>query len=256
MKTIKIYSLLFTFFVLAIMPASIFAGDYAALNFIGFSADGKYLAFEEYGTQDGSGFPYSNYYFIDVAKNSYAAAPVKMLFDDSKMTDESQIPAEDVMRLKAKKAAAVNLKKFKIAAGNTGALLVARLPTDIDAGKISPNDENKNQVIKFYGEEYEGYGADIFELNLMTSKSGSKRCKEYGFDDTLKFELSLKETRGDKSKVLQKDKDLPESRGCVNTYSVQNVYSYKGKIAVFMNTYSYGFEGPDMRYMVVTGNLR
>lgn len=253
MKTIKIYSLLFTFFVLAIMPASVFAGDFATLNFIGFSEDGKYLAFEEYGTQDGSGFPYSNYFFIDVAKNSYAAAPIKQTFNDF---DESNPPGEDVVRLKTKKAAAANLKKFKIVAGNTGALLVARLPTDIDAGKINPNDENKNQIIKFYSEEYEGYGGDIFELRLITSNANSKRCKDYGFDDTLKFELSLKDTRSDTSKSLQKDKDLPESRGCVNTYSMQNVYSYKDKIAVFINTYSYGFEGPDMRFIVVTGNFR
>ncbi|MGE6786024.1 DUF2259 domain-containing protein, partial [Ensifer adhaerens] len=33
------------------------AGDYAALQPIGFSADGNVFAFEEYGVQDGSGFP-------------------------------------------------------------------------------------------------------------------------------------------------------------------------------------------------------
>lgn len=253
MKTIKIYSLLFTFFVLAIMPASVFAGDYATLNFIGFSDDAKYLAFEEYGTQDGSGFPYSNYYFIDVAKNSYAAAPIKQTFNDF---DESNPPSENVVRLKTKKAAAANLKKFKIVAGNTGALLVARLPTDIDAGKIKPGDENKNQIIKFYDQEYAGYGGDIFELRLTTSKVDLKRCEDYNFEATLKFELSLNSSRKDKAKILQKDKDLPESRGCPHTYSVQSVYSYKNQIAVFMNVYTYGFEGPDMRYMVVMGNLR
>lgn len=252
MKTIKIYSLLFTFFVLAIIPASVFAGDFATLNFIGFSEDGKYLAFEEYGTQDGSGFPYSNYYFIDVTKNSYAVAPIKQTFKDF---DESNPPGEDVVRLKTKKAAAANLKKFKIVPGNTGALLVARLPTDIDAGKIEPNDENKNQVIKFYDEEYEGYGGDIFELRLKISKVDLKRC-DYNYEPTLKFELLLKSTRNDTEKILQKDKDLPESRGCPHTYSVQNIYTYKNKIAVFMNVYTLGFEGPDMRFMVVSGNFR
>jgi predicted secreted protein len=249
MKNLKIYSLLFAFFVLAVMPASVFAGDFATLNFIGFSEDGKYLAFEEYGTQDGSGFPYSNYYFVETAKNSYAAAPVK------KFTENETI-SENAIRLQAKKAAAVNLRKFKIAAGNTGTLLVARLPTDIDVQKIAPGSENKDQTIKFYDEEYECYGGDIFELGLKTSKANAKRCEDYGFDfDILKFELSLK-TNGVEEKILQKDKDLPESRGCPHTYSVQNVYSYKNQIAVFVNIYKYGFEGPDMRYMVVTGNYR
>ena len=252
MKTIKIYLLLFAFFIFALMPASVFAGDFATLNFIGFSEDGKYLAFEEYGTQDGSGFPYSTYYFIETAKNAYAAAPIKIT------VREEPVPTEESIRLKAKKAAATNLNKFKIVTGNTGTLLAARLPTDIGAEKIIPNDENKNQTIKFYDDQYEGYGGDIYELRLMTSKADSKPCKDYGFekDSIVKFELSLKNTNGGKETVLQKDKTLPESRGCTHTYSVQNVYTYKNQIAVFMNTYTYGFEGPDMRFMVVTGNFR
>ena len=254
MKTTKIYLLLFAFFVTAIMPASIFAGDFATLNFIGFSEDGKYLAFEEYGTQDGIGFPYSTYYFIETAKNSYAAAPVKMTVKEG--IDEDAIPSEDAIRLTAKKSAAANLKKFKIVTGNTGVLLAARLPTDINVEKLDQGSENKNQTIKFYGADYEGYTPNFFELSLKSSASNSKRCQGFGFDDTLKFELSLKDSSGGTSKILQKDKDLPESRGCVNAYSVQNIYTFKDKIAVFINNYSYGFEGPDMRYMVVTGNFK
>ena len=36
------------------------AGDTATPQVLGFSADGKVFAFEEYGIQDGSGFPYAN----------------------------------------------------------------------------------------------------------------------------------------------------------------------------------------------------
>ena len=45
-------------------PAS--AGDRAQFNPIGFSEDGRYFAFEEFGIQDGSGFPYSNTFIIDL----------------------------------------------------------------------------------------------------------------------------------------------------------------------------------------------
>ena len=255
MKNIKIYLILIVFGVLAIMPANIFAGDYATLNFIGFSEDGKYLSFEEYGTQDGSGFPYSNYYFVDTAKNSYAAAPIKKTYDDSKMTDESQIPGEEVMRLQAKKAAAANLKKFKIVPGNTGNLLVARLLTDLNGEKIKPGDEKKDQIVKFTDYVSSNYFENEYELRLKTSKVNLKRC-DYNYEPTLKFEISLKDVRGNTEKILQKDNDLPESRGCPHTYSVQNIYAYKDKIAVFMNIYTIGFEGPDMRFMVVTGSLR
>ena len=65
--------ILFAFVLLITLAVGIHAGDYAELNYIGVSKDGKHLAFEEYGTQDGSGYPYSNIYFIDVDKNVYAA---------------------------------------------------------------------------------------------------------------------------------------------------------------------------------------
>ena len=43
------------------------AGDFAKREIHGFSVDGGLFAFEEYGVQDGSGFPYSNIYVIDTA---------------------------------------------------------------------------------------------------------------------------------------------------------------------------------------------
>jgi predicted secreted protein len=51
----------------AIAAASVpaLAADTAALSILGFSRDQGVFAFEEYGIQDGSGFPYSNIYAID-----------------------------------------------------------------------------------------------------------------------------------------------------------------------------------------------
>ena len=43
------------------------AGDGAAINVLGFSADGRYFAFEQYGEQDGSGSFYSTITAIEVA---------------------------------------------------------------------------------------------------------------------------------------------------------------------------------------------
>ncbi|MGQ3280698.1 MAG: DUF2259 domain-containing protein, partial [Shinella sp.] len=39
------------------------AGDFSTFQTLGFSPDGKVYAFEEFGVQDGSGFPYSTVYF-------------------------------------------------------------------------------------------------------------------------------------------------------------------------------------------------
>jgi len=59
------------------------AGDIAALQSIGFSVDGSVYAFEEYGIQDGSGFPYSNIYVIDTVKDVYLpGTPIRVRLDD------------------------------------------------------------------------------------------------------------------------------------------------------------------------------
>ena len=55
------------------------AGDRALFQPIGFSADGRYFAFEEYGVQDGSGFPYSNTYILDLPADKWVnGTPVRM----------------------------------------------------------------------------------------------------------------------------------------------------------------------------------
>ena len=48
------------------------AGDTAELNILGFSGDSSIFAFEEYGVQDGSGFPYSTIYVIDTSSADLA----------------------------------------------------------------------------------------------------------------------------------------------------------------------------------------
>ncbi len=254
MKHIKLFFLSFSFCVAIFTATSVIAGDYAQLNFIGFSADGKYLAFEEFGTQDGSGFPYSNIYFVDVEKNSFAAPPVKKTIGEG-LIDESKIPGEDFIRAKARTAAAANLRKYKILAGNTGKLVVARLLTDLNVEKIKPNGEKKDQVIAFTDEVFTNVYENIYELSLKTSEVKIKEC-DYNYEPVLKFDLLLNGRNFDAPRILQSDRSLPASRNCPLTYSIQNIYLFGNKIAVFMNVYSMGFEGPDMRYLVVTGKYR
>lgn len=245
MNTIK-KSFLSIAFLLFVCSANIFAGDYASLNVIGFSQDGKYLAFEEYGTQDGSGYPYSTIYFIETAKNSFAAKAVQVRLDNETAT-------EATARLKAKTSAAATLKKLKIVTGNVGDLVVARLITDLNSGGIGK--DNKNQLIKFTDYRVSDYFENEFELNLKTSEVKVKPCVDYIDRPGLKIDLTLKNVRKEDSKtiILQSDKSIPESRNCPHDYSIQNVYTYKNHIAVFLNVYTAGFEGPDMRYMAVTG---
>lgn len=221
------------------------AGDYATLDFIGFSKDGRYLAFEEYGVQDGSGFPYSSFYFVDVAKNSFAAPSISVRLDNEQAT-------ENQARAKAKLKAAEVLRKFRIVNGNTGQLTVARMLTDLS---VEPPGSGKSQTINFAAIVGSMYRSGDYELVLNPTEVKIKTC-EYTEQPVYKFDLSVKDKETGKTISLQKDGKLPNSRSCPIDYAMQFVYLYEDNIAVFLNTYFIGFEGPDMRYLVVTGKYK
>src|SRR5690606_32743445 len=65
------------------------AGDMATVQILGFSDDGGIFAFEEYGVQDGSGFPYANRYYIDTANDTFLpGTPVRVRLDDEQASVE------------------------------------------------------------------------------------------------------------------------------------------------------------------------
>ncbi|MEO8041307.1 MAG: DUF2259 domain-containing protein [Acidobacteriota bacterium] len=228
-----------------IFGSTVFAGDYATLNFLGFSKDGRYLAFEEYGVQDGSGFPYSNVYFGDVAKNSFASPSISIRLENERAT-ESQA------RAKARLKSAPILKKLRIVTGNTGQLTVSRMLTDLSG---DTPESGKPQKINFAEIVTSMYRRGDYELVLNPVEVKVKAC-DYNDQPIYKFDLSLKDKGVDKTVSLQKDGSLPPSRSCPIDYAMQFVYLYEDKIAVFLNTYYMGFEGPDMRYLVVTGKYK
>ena len=86
------------------------AGDFASFQPIGFSADGSVFAFEEYGVQDGSGFPYSNIFFIDTRKDAFLpGTPIRLRIDE-----ENTSLAE--VRARAAAKAAPLVQKFDLGA--------------------------------------------------------------------------------------------------------------------------------------------
>jgi predicted secreted protein len=232
-------------FALVMFGSIVRAGDYATLNFLGFSKDGRYLAFEEYGVQDGSGFPYSSFYFVDVAKNSFAAPSINVRLDNEQAT-------ENQARAKARLKAAAILRKLRIVNGNLGQLTVSRMLTDLD---VPAPGGGKSQKIKFAEIVGSMYRRGDYELTLNQSEVKLKTC-EYTDYPVYKFDISLKDKDADKTVSLQKDGTLPSSRSCPIDYAMQFVYLYEDNIAVFLNTFYTGFEGPDMRYLVVTGKYK
>ncbi|MBS1793099.1 MAG: DUF2259 domain-containing protein [Acidobacteria bacterium] len=254
MRTKNLFIFLLTALIFGAAPAVVTAGDFAFFKFLGFSRDGKYLAFEESGSYDGSGGYYTHTFFVDTEKNEYALAPG--LIDN--FLYENPLPPKPQTRLerKIKLETAARLRQLKIVDGNTGDLLVAHLPTDWTNEPFYETDGASTETVKFNNVVYANSrdAEKYYELTLKTLPAESKDCGT----DVFKFELLLADKTSSEERpvqVLQSDKTLPESRGCAYGYRIERVYFYGDRIAVFLQVFSQGFEGPDLRYRVVTARL-
>lgn len=268
--------------VLASLSVGVFAGEYADLNFIGFSKDGKYLAFEESGRWDPSDALFSNTYFINVDDNSYALPPVRIDDFVEPWADRNPFAARD-RKLRALTAA--NLRKLKIVTGDRGTLVVSHLLTDWsfekpvmeDSSTINPDrtlgppvkapnyegaffwsyDPIQKVIFNDYLNPNSANTGEYYELTLKSIEVEAPESNRSG--GTYKFELTLDDrTRHEllETQVLQKDSILPAARKFPYGYRIERVYVKGKKIAVFLNVFNHGFEGVSMRYMVVTGEFR
>ena len=76
---------------LMLVSSPTFAGDYANLRFLGFSQDGNYLAFEEWGEADGIGGMYAKTYVVNTVKNDFAIKPLTFREDSEKPAAAAKI---------------------------------------------------------------------------------------------------------------------------------------------------------------------
>ncbi len=223
---------------LLITSSLTWAGDAAQLNFIGFSKTGKNLAFQEYGTEDGSNVTYATTYFIDVEKNKYAAKPVTTRNEN----DKNKLSEHSVQQINLGQATDL-LTQLGIVTHNRGQKLASRLITDLGV--------NPKEVQFVLTPPLGGTLPSRYTLKL-TEESAEADC--FGMGEPKIFTLSL--FKGEQESILQKDTQIPQSRGCPLSYRIQDVYWYQDKyIAVFINILTLGFEGQNLRYQVVTGKL-
>ncbi len=258
------------------------AGDYAEMKFIGFSEDGKYLAFEQYGDWDVHvGGSYATTYFVDVEKNVYDAAP--SVFDYSLNTEQHTGLSEAAKMSRYKASVAAGIKRFKIVIGNTGKLVAAHLETDRsfekpemrEVEKLKSDGTSIKKLMPFYqGDSFLLpehnpnkiiFNPIIYPVNPDFEKlyelelkhiAAEKPCEAKGnVVNASIIELTIKQVDHQLDsplQILQRDKTLPEVRGCPYAYRIEQVFLYKDNLAVFINVYTMGFPGSTMRYMVVT----
>ena len=223
-------------------PPSAVAGDAADLNMLGFSADGGIFAFEEYGIQDGSGFPYANRYYIDTTRDAFVAgSPIRI-------QPQSEDPSIETVRAEARKKGEAIVSDAELAKhpGYTAAINpISELSADPFriVANSSPLYPQPSDPMEFRLEELEGIKPGI-------------KCEEW--QEIRGFRLLKIDTRpGGTTKVLHEDKQIPASRGCPLGYRLGAVQSYFPDggphiAVVILAVRSFGFEGPDYRWLAVS----
>ena len=238
----KIISLLISLVLLTLSICfSAQAGDFAKREIHGFSVDGGLFAFEEYGVQDGSGFPYSNIYVVDTATDQWTAgSPYRIRLDDETKTVFDA-------REKARILAGTAMKSFE----NRGNVVATNRATElgIDDKRMIANPRLVVPPID-----------DAIEFRLEEIPfAGTETCEAFGA--TKGFRLLKIGTRdGDETIMLHEDTSVPESRNCPLGYALADLVTYypEGKspvFAVLIRMQTVGFEGPDGRYLAVTGRF-
>ncbi|MFZ1680247.1 MAG: DUF2259 domain-containing protein [Rhizobiaceae bacterium] len=225
----------------ALSPAR--AGDVASRDVIGFSANGGIFAFEEFGVQDGSGFPYANRFYIDTATDRFLpGSPVRVRIDDENANvDEARRQARE------KGEAVTSEADF---AGNPG--------YTAGANGIGEWSADPSRMIVNPRPVFPAIDAPLeFRIDAVPAPP-EPRC---GGTEELRA-LRVWRVRigvGAAVELIHDDKGrIPTSRGCPTGYRIAEVRTFfpDGGPAVYALTLAVegiGFEGPDYRHIALTG---
>ena len=224
---------------LAVAPA--LAGDRANLNILGYSEDGRYFAFEEYGVHDGSGGNYSHIFVVDLAADKWTYGSP---FTVEEGGDTEDTPPLAHTRAKALAKAQEKLKPLKI---NTSVEILALL------GDSVPDADGKSMLLA--NTVCCAPGATDDRHMTLTLKTFPAKLNEDYCNDMASVGYSLSFNDGTTTTVLHKDgATLPKSRGCTldyRLYAVVAPFDGAGQWVAIISSYPFGFEGPDRRFLVV-----
>ena len=224
-------------------PIAAHAGDVAELEILGFTKDGGVFAFEEYGVQDGSGFPYANRYYIDTNDDSFLkGTPVRVRIDDENATLET-------VRLEARQKGEAIVRQAELTANRgitAGFNPVTELSADPHRMAVNPR-----PIFSPVDHPLE------FRLDEV-GMNNTEGCESQGEINGFRL-LRIEAQDGGTTKLLHEDKSIPKSRGCPNGYRIGAVQTFSmdslSGYAVLISVRQYGFEGPNFRWIAVTGRL-
>ncbi len=176
------------------------SGDYADVDILGFSDEGIRFAFEQFGIQDGSGFPYSEIFIINVPTDDWVGTPFRLRTEPSDGSYEVPDEALYVTRrqnLDAAGEALTNSRIFDRRGRTVGLNPVTEIGSDPHKLSVYPRAyvPSLDNAMNFFLEEY---------------PLKSSECESYGVE-AKGFRLILDHEGEDR--IINEDTKLPKSRG-------------------------------------------
>jgi predicted secreted protein len=224
-----------------------YAADAAERQILGFSPDGRYFAFEQFGVQDGSGFPYSEIFVINLDNDRWLdGTPVRVRLENDA---QSLGKARDKALSEARKF----LEQSHIE--NNGRVLASN--------PVNQKTENPQHLVfhSYYTslghlEPVDETDQDVITLTVEDVVLPTPEACPIG--DTPLAGFVLKAKRGaEPFHLVYRDKTIPASRGCPLKYSLSDAVAYASadgriqRLVALVNVFSFGFEGADRRFIAV-----
>jgi predicted secreted protein len=246
----------------ALMGSPAQAIESLALKVLGFSPDGRYFAFVQYGGYGDHSSYIAETFVIDTQRDRFVeGVPIRVIVD---MREENENEAEELQDLlkNAAKRSAVVMSRYNISRPGTRLVKVAEAKSDeVLSGSDRPTAgadavTAKHQKIgdlrlKLAAKELPWSKAS----KLGPHKEAGSCAKEVDWANGVGFRLTLEQ--GGRETVLNDDKTIPASRHCVLGYGIAEVHAFdrpdgKVTLAVLLGMDQRGFEGNDRVFLAVT----
>lgn len=231
-------ALVLSVLMLPALPAQ--SAELAERSILGYSDDGRYFAFEQFGIQDGSGFAYSEIFIIDLVEDRWApGGPVRVRREEDGASLRGA--REDAMEL-----AGPHLNQYGIGAS----FRVLASTTPMESG-------SQEEVMEFNPRAILTPIDPLRTLRIENlPMSSSRDC--FDMVETAGFALSLQVHDGPKQ-TIYRDTQLPLSRRCPARYGISAIVvpfdGAPGRAVALISVYQLGFEGLDRRFLAVPFDL-
>ncbi len=221
------------------------AGDTAEVHILGFSKTGGFFAFEQYGIQDGSGFPYSDIFVVDVIGDTWVTPSPFRRRDE---IDDGRAPEALLTETRARNREMAQPLLVDTAIAGKGKTVGFSPRTELQSDphhmRVAPR-------------EHPDLAGNPVTLTLSEYALPSTECAGFGAN-TKGFRLTM--THNGVTRTLNNDTSVPGSRNCPLGYRIERFVTHFPKeappvFAVLIQMDSLGFEGPDRRYLAITGRL-